>query len=203
MKLKTSYYRQNDTLHLARDLLGKVLCTQLDGHYTSAIITETEAYLGVEDRACHAWNGRRTARTETMFQSGGVAYVYLCYGIHNLLNIVTNKKDVPHAILIRAVYPLEGLDIIHQRRGGPKTTVGPGTVTQALGIDTSHDGLSLVSDIIWIEDRSVKVAEHDIIIGPRVGVDYAGEHAKLPYRFRFRYDNAIERPLPQQRRKQK
>jgi DNA-3-methyladenine glycosylase len=189
MKIPKEFYLRNDVVKISRELLGKVLCTDIDGKYTSGIITETEAYNGIIDKASHAYNNRRTNRTEVMFGEGGVAYVYLCYGIHYLFNIVANKKDTPHAILVRAIKPLEGIETIMERRKAKKltdkTTIGPGTISQALGITTKHTGIDLTGDTIWLEDRGIKVKPKDIVIGPRVGIDYAQEDKDLPYRFRI------------------
>ena len=188
-KLKKDFYLRDDVVQISKELLGKYLFTKLNGKLTAGIITETEAYAGIGDKASHAWNNRRTKRTETMYAEGGTAYVYLCYGIHHLFNVVTNQKDTPHAILIRAITPVEGIPTILKRRNKTKIdssiTGGPGTVSQALGILTKHTGLSLLGDTIWIEDKGLKIKEKDIHIGPRVGVDYAGEHAKWPYRFKI------------------
>jgi DNA-3-methyladenine glycosylase len=184
--LRSSYYLHHDVVFLAKDLLGKTICTRINNKLTCGIITETEAYAGVVDKASHAYGDRRTNRTETMYSKGGVSYVYLCYGIHRLLNIVTNKKDIPHAILIRAIYPTKGIDEIVKRRGikfSDKLCVGPGKVSQALGIDLVHNGLSLTSKQLWLEENNIKIKESDIHVGPRIGIDYAGEDAKLPYRF--------------------
>nr|WP_317236177.1 DNA-3-methyladenine glycosylase [Niabella hibiscisoli] len=139
LKLDSIYYSNRDVLFLARDLLGKVLVTQINGEITSGVITETEAYAGVEDKASHAYGGRRTQRTSVMYEPGGLSYVYLCYGIHYLFNVVTSVKDEPHAVLIRAVEPLAGKHIIEQRRkrsaGVASVSSGPGSVSKALGID--------------------------------------------------------------------
>ncbi len=187
MKLPLSFYQRDDVVLISRELLGKFLVTNTNGVITSGIITETEAYAGVTDKASHAYGGRRTARTETMFAAGGLAYVYLCYGIHHLFNVVTNKEDIPHAVLIRAVQPVDGMATILRRRGmkEPKKNIsaGPGTVSQALGIQVRSNGLSLTGNKIWIEDRSLIIKQSDIITGRRIGVDYAGKDAKLPYRF--------------------
>lgn len=187
MKLKKAYYLEPNVVKLARDLIGKVLVTREGKTITSGIITETEAYNGIVDKASHAYGNRRTNRTEIMFREGGTSYVYLCYGIHYLFNVVTNVQDHPHAVLIRAIQPLDGKDIIIRRRGvakvDKKLCVGPGKVSQALGIDLKYNGLDLTGDKIWIEDRGIKVKPKDILVGPRIGVDYAGEDAKLPYRF--------------------
>lgn len=197
MKLEKDFYLNEDVVKISKELLGKYLYTKIDGKLTAGIITETEAYAGEIDKASHAYNNKRTNRTEIMFADGGVSYVYLCYGIHHLFNVVTNYKDAPHAVLIRAIKPVEGLKTICARRnitysaetisqiksGEKKITGGPGTVSQALGIRTKHSGLDLTGNVIWIEDKGIKVNKKDIIAGPRVGVDYAGDHAAWPYRF--------------------
>ena len=187
MKLPQSFYRRDDVVRIGRELLGKVLCTRFSGQTTAALITETEAYAGSNDRASHAYGNRRTKRTEPLFAAGGIAYVYLCYGIHHLFNVVTNEADVPHAVLIRAAAPLQGIDIMLYRRSRPEADktllAGPGSTAQALGIDTVHSGISLSGSQIWIEDRNTVVKPGSIVAGPRVGVDYAAEDASLPYRF--------------------
>lgn len=197
MKLEKDFYLNENVVEIGKHLLGKYLFTKIEGKLTAGIITETEAYAGETDKASHAYNNRRTNRTEVMFADGGVSYVYLCYGIHHLFNIVTNYKNVPHAVLVRAVKPVAGIKTILERRNMKPTeenielvsngkkiiTGGPGTVTQALGIRTTHSGLDLRGNTIWIEDKGVKISPKDIITGPRIGVDYAGEDAKLPYRF--------------------
>jgi DNA-3-methyladenine glycosylase len=187
MKLRSTYYQQEDVVKLASDLLGKVLVTKLNGKITSGIITETEAYNGIFDKASHAFGGKRTTRTETMYANGGISYVYLCYGIHHLFNIVTGKKDVPHAVLIRAIQPNKGVDLILQRRNAqklsPNLCVGPGKVSSALNISTKQNAISLSGNSIWLEDDNININPSQIWVGPRIGVDYAGEDAKLPYRF--------------------
>lgn len=187
-KIDSSFFRRDDVVQLSRELLGKALCTRLDGVETSVLISETEAYAGIEDRASHAYGGRRTKRTEPMYAQGGTAYVYLCYGIHHLFNIVTNVADVPHAILIRAGVPLAGVDVMARRRGrdaaDPVLLSGPGSLAQALGITTGLTGVSLTGERIWLEDRGLGAAEDELEIGPRVGIDYAGPDAARPYRFR-------------------
>ncbi len=186
-KLTRSFYLNEDVVEVARELLGKVLVTRFDGKMTAGVICETEAYNGVIDRASHAFGGRRTARNEKMYADGGTAYVYLCYGIHHLFNVVTNKSDIPHAVLVRAVHPIEGVEIIRQRRGmnSARITGGPGTLSQGLGIRTSHNGSDLLGDTIYIEDRSITIPGKSIITGPRIGVESAGTDARLPYRFHF------------------
>ncbi|MBI4930452.1 MAG: DNA-3-methyladenine glycosylase [Bacteroidetes bacterium] len=187
MKLPREFYTRQNTVLIAKELLGKVLYTRFDEKISAGIITETEAYAGETDRASHAYGGRRTNRTETMYSVGGTAYVYLCYGMHHLFNVVTNEKNIPHAVLIRGIKPLEGIEIILIRRGKKKNYVhicsGPGTVSQGLGINTTHTGINLLGNKIWIEDKGVIVSKRQITKSPRIGVDYAGADALLPYRF--------------------
>lgn len=185
--LPLKYYQNEDVLFLSRDLLGKFLMTCIDSKLTGGMIIETEAYRGPEDRASHAVGNRKTKRNTVMFSEGGVCYVYQCYGIHALFNIVTNAADIPHAILIRAIKPLIGVEEMMQRRNKTKVdrtlAGGPGTLTQALGIELKHNGLPLTGPEIWIEDRDIEVFSHEVVTKPRVGVDYAGEDAHLPWRF--------------------
>ena len=186
IKLPPGFFERPDVVQVARELIGKVLLTRFDNIVTSGRIVETEAYNGVVDRASHAYKGRRTARTETMYSTGGIAYVYLCYGIHHLFNVVTNIQDVPHAVLIRGIEPIEGVDymLVRMRRLKFDYTVGrgPGNVSRALGILTGHTGNSLQEEIsIW--DDGFVVRSSEIVASPRIGIDYAGEDALLPYRF--------------------
>lgn len=168
---------------LARDLIGKVLHTQLDGAHVAALITETEAYNGVVDKACHAYGGRRTKRTETMYSNGGTSYIYLCYGIHFLFNVVVSGKDDPKAVLIRGVELITGDDAVRKRRKRWNDLIGPGKVTQGLGISTKHDLKDLTGDEIWVTQHALDLSKVSINVGPRIGVDYAEEDALLPYRF--------------------
>jgi DNA-3-methyladenine glycosylase len=189
-KLSPEYYLNPDVVFLARDLLGKALMTNIDGQgITGGFIVETEAYAGVIDRASHAFGGRRTRRTETMYLQGGVAYVYLCYGMHHLFNVVTNIEGIPHAILIRGIKPIIGQEIMALRTGKQPENLqilnGPGKLTKALGITTRHDKTLLADNTIWIEEYSGHYNENQVITGPRIGVDYAGEDALWPYRFRL------------------
>lgn len=187
LKLDHDFYHRKDVVKIARQLLGKILVTNLNGITTSGRIVETEAYNGIIDRASHAWNGRRTARNEVMYGEAGSAYVYLCYGIHHLFNVVTNSRDIPHAVLIRAIEPLQGIDIMLQRSGKKKMDhtlgAGPGNLSKALGIITAHSGTDLMSDRIFIADDGYTFPNSRIMATPRIGVDYAGEDALLPYRF--------------------
>lgn len=199
MKLPRQFYIRDDVVQISRDLLGKVLCTKINGLVTKVIITETEAYAGVSDRASHAYGDKRTKRTEPMYGQGGTAYVYLCYGIHHLFNVVTNKADVPHAVLIRAGSPIKGSDLMQKRRGKlriDKTLIGgPGSLAQALGITTDLSGTSLLGNRIWIEDDQFVIDDTNVRTGPRVGVDYAEKDAERPYRFRVDFD-ALSLPPP-------
>ena len=185
---------RDDVVQISKDLLGKELFTRMNGVLTSGLITETEAYAGVADRASHAYNNRRTSRTEVMYAQGGTAYIYLCYGIHHLFNVVCNHTDVPHAVLIRAIVPNTGIKNMLKRRSrkslDKSLCAGPGTLSQALGIKTTHNGLDLGGDKIWIEESSVIVEEADIVAGPRIGVDYARQDALLPYRFVWTQERA-------------
>jgi DNA-3-methyladenine glycosylase len=194
MILPLSFYLHEDVVEIARELLGKHLCTKINGIVSSGIICETEAYAGTVDKASHAYGGRRTERTEIMYRQGGVAYIYLCYGVHSLFNVVTNQSDIPHAVLIRGIKPSEGITEMKQRSGknqlNNKSGTGPGKVTKLLGIHYSMTGQPLTSSVendpgtqIWIEDRGWKMEKDKIRITPRIGVDYAGNDAMLPYRF--------------------
>lgn len=197
MILPASYYQSSDVLFLAQDLLGKVLVTRFNGQLTSGIIVETEAYKGPEDKACHAYNNKRTPRTEVMFHKGGVSYVYLIYGIHHLFNVVTGKEGEPHAILIRGIQPLDGIEHMLLRRNMTKAasrmTAGPGVLSKAFGIDKEANRLDLTQSTLSIEDRGKLLDTSNVIASPRVGVDYAGEDAKLPWRFRVK-DNPWTSP---------
>ena len=187
--LPQSFYLRDDVVAVSRELLGKVLVSEIDGRRTGVIITETEAYAGVTDRASHAYGDRRTRRTEPIYGPGGTAYVYLCYGIHHLFNVVTGEAGVPHAVLVRAGAAHSGLQDMLERRGKqqPDRTLlaGPGSLAKALGITTALTGSSLLDGPIRIEDHGLEIDEASISVGPRVGIDYAGEDAARPYRFRL------------------
>jgi len=197
-KLPFSYYLNQDVLFLAKDLLGKVLYTQIDGKITSGIIVETEAYFGIQDKASHAYGGRRTDRTETLYSKGGISYVYLCYGIHHLFNIVSSVEGEPHAVLIRAIEPLTGKDIMETRRNMPASKAaissGPGSAAKALGIDRSFNKKDLNGDEIWIEDHEIKYPPEQIISSTRIGVAYAQEDALLPWRFFIKENKYVSKP---------
>jgi DNA-3-methyladenine glycosylase len=193
--LTQSFYLREDVTAISRDLLGKVLCTEIGGERTCVVITETEAYAGVTDKASHAYGDRRTRRTEPMYGPGGVAYVYLCYGIHHLFNVVTNVTGVPHAVLVRAGQAHSGLPVMLERRGktAPDRSLlaGPGSLARALGITTALTGSSLLDGPIRIEDHGLCVNDARVSVGPRVGIDYAAEDAGRPYRFRLQ-ENGCE-----------
>jgi DNA-3-methyladenine glycosylase len=186
-KLGASFYQRSDVVEIARELLGKLVITEWDGLITAGRIVETEAYRGVSDRASHAYGARRTARTEVMYAPGGIAYVYLCYGIHHLCNVVTGGRDEPHAVLLRGIEPVEGLTIMSKRTGkGEKDKTigaGPGNLSRALGISIAHTGHSLLGGSFYIAEDGFLLPENKIMATPRIGVDYAGVDASLPYRF--------------------
>ncbi|OIR08270.1 putative 3-methyladenine DNA glycosylase [mine drainage metagenome] len=186
-KLLPQFYLRTNVVTIAKDLLGKVLATRFDGILTAGRIVETEAYNGAIDKASHAFGNRRTNRTEIMFATGGCAYVYLCYGVHHLFNVVTNAENIPHAVLIRAVEPIIGIETMLLRANKIKfdhsLTKGPGNVSKALGISTKLTGMSLLSDELFIADDDYKINKNNIIATTRIGVDYSGEDALLPYRF--------------------
>jgi DNA-3-methyladenine glycosylase len=187
--LPAAFYQQEDVLYISQQLLGKFLFTRIGEQFTGGMIVETEAYRAPEDRASHAYGMRRTKRNEVMFGKSGHAYVYLCYGIHSLFNVTTNQEGIPHAILIRAIEPSVGVEIMLKRRNKAtperSLTAGPGALAQALGITLNHNGISLLEDTIWLEDRNITVKPAEITATPRVGVAYAGEDALLPWRFRI------------------
>lgn len=195
-KIPLSYYQSDDVVFLARDLLGKLLFTSIGGQLTGGMITETEAYAGVTDRASHAYGGRRTKRTSIMYARGGHAYVYLCYGVHYLFNVVTAGTNKPHAVLIRGLVPVVGFETICERRqqSGPSTRIadGPGKLTRALGITLAQNGLLLDGNEIWLEDRGLSVRENDIFASRRIGVSYAGTDALLPYRFNLQFEHYLQ-----------
>lgn len=197
-KLPYSFYQHTDVNQLAIQLLGKQLCTFIDGVLTAGTIVETEAYNGVEDKASHAYGGRFTDRTKIMYQEGGLSYVYLCYGIHHLFNVVTAPKGTPHAVLIRGLEPTTGLDVMLHRRNmsvlKPSLSAGPGSLAKALGIDRKLNAKDLAADEIWIEDQGIVVPAESIIAAPRIGVAYAGDHALLPWRYYIKGNRFVSKP---------
>lgn len=184
-KLPLSFYTNPDVCFLAQQLLGKYLFTCIDGVLTGGMIVETEAYKGPEDRGSHAYLDKKTERNRIMYAAGGVAYVYICYGIHDLFNIVTGEEGSSHAILIRGLEPTEGIETMLQRRGfssiKPALTAGPGALGKALGISKKLNGASLLADEVWLEDRGIQIAE--ISSGPRIGMNFDGPYKTIPWRF--------------------
>lgn len=186
-KIPLSFYARKDVVAIAKDLIGKIIVTNFVGSITSGRIVETEAYKALTDKASHSFGGKRTARNEHMYAGAGTAYVYICYGLHQMMNIVTNEKDIPDAVLIRAVEPLNGIDIMLKRTGKPtldKTlTRGPGNVAKALGIFKHHSGNHLLGNKIYLMDDHVKINKEQIGTSERIGVESAGPDSLLPYRF--------------------
>jgi len=185
--LPIDFYLNEDVLSVSESLLGKVLLTRFDQQVTAGIIVETEAYAGTKDKACHAYGSRKTKRTEVMYRQGGISYIYLCYGIHHLMNVVTNQSGIPEVVLIRAIEPIQGQPIMQQRRGKKQVdktlTAGPGALTQAMGITVNHNALSLLTAKFCILDEGENIDASQIERRPRVGIAYAEEHTLLPYRF--------------------
>ena len=199
MKLARAFYTRPDVVAVARRLLGTLLVARArDGRRVSGVIVETEAYRGPEDRASHTHGGRRTRRTETMYARGGTAYVYFVYGMYHQFNVVTNVADVPHAVLVRALEPVEGVDLMRRRRGGVAPgalTSGPGKLCIALGIDRRLDRADLLGDRIWLEPGR-RVSPAAIAAGPRVGIDYAEDWVARPWRFWLRGNPFVSRARP-------
>ncbi|HHH52564.1 MAG TPA: DNA-3-methyladenine glycosylase [Bacteroidetes bacterium] len=187
--LPKEFYLKHDVVDIARMLLGKIIVSNVDGIVTSGMIVETEAYKAPDDKASHAYNNLRTARTETMFREGGIAYIYLVYGIHHLFNVVTGQENLAHAVLIRAIDPIEGINIMLNRRNMSKNTTnltnGPGKLTQALGITKGLNGIKLYDHLspVFIIDEGININTKNIFSGPRIGIDYAEEWVKTPWRF--------------------
>ena len=189
VKLDLNFYLHHNVNEISKNLLGKFLLTNIKGQITGGMIVETEAYAGITDKASHAYNNRKTNRTKVLYENGGIAYIYLCYGIHYLFNVVTNTTEIPHAVLIRAVEPTDGIDLMCKRREQKyklNLTNGPGSLTMALGINTSHSRMSLLESKIWIESRNINIKNNNIISSPRVGIDYAQEYIKKPWRYRIK-----------------
>jgi DNA-3-methyladenine glycosylase len=187
MRLALEFFQRSKVTQIARELLGKVLITRTDGKITAGLIVESEAY-SWRERGCHAFNNKRTSRNEVMFGPGGFAYVYLCYGIHHLFNVVTNAEDRAEAVLIRALEPLQGTELMRERMQVDRIngiTSGPGKLTRALGIDRSFNGKFLLGEDIWIEEGTM-IKPREIVSSRRIGIDYAGKDALLPWRFSLR-----------------
>jgi DNA-3-methyladenine glycosylase len=186
-KLKRSFYDRDDVVKIARELLGKILVTKINGVRSSGRIVETEAYAGFKDRASHAFGGRRTVRSEHLYGAPGTIYVYICYGMYHLFNVITNKKDIPHGVLIRALEPLEGMEHMQKRTNKFSAdytiTKGPGNLSRAMGMSKFHSGCDILSEEIFIEDDGLRYKKDQIVVTKRIGVDGAGKDAELPYRF--------------------
>ncbi|HEY0406292.1 MAG TPA: DNA-3-methyladenine glycosylase [Pyrinomonadaceae bacterium] len=187
LKLPREFYTRQDTLLIARQLLGcRLVVPLMDGARVSGMIVETEAYMGPEDRAAHSYGNRRTRRTETMYGLGGTAYVFFIYGMYYQFNVVAGRLNVPHAVLLRALEPLEGIEQMRERRPVKRDrdlTNGPGKLCLALGLDRSFDAADLLDERVWIEAAERKLAPRQIMSGPRIGIDYAEEHKDKPWRF--------------------
>jgi DNA-3-methyladenine glycosylase len=196
MKLSEDFYQGKSVVRIARALLGKGLFTNVNGVITGGLIVETEAY-SWKERGCHAYGARKTNRNAIMFEKGGHAYVYLCYGMHHLFNVVTNTEGTADAVLIRALEPLTGIEEMKIRRGQSvdsyHLTSGPGKLSKALGINRALNGKFLLNNEVWIEDVGKKIAKKHIEAGPRIGIDYAGEDAALPWRFSIKENPWVSR----------
>lgn len=195
--LPEHFYLSKDVVKLSQKLLGKVLLTQIDGQKVAGRIVETEAYRGPTDKASHAYGNRCTERTKTLFEAGGISYIYLCYGIHHLFNVVTAPKGVPHAVLIRALEPLEGIETMIKRRNInqlKRLSSGPGKLSKALGLNREFDAISLQSPKLWIEDRGLNPRRSEVVASARLGIDYAEEHKDLPWRFYIKDNPFISQP---------
>jgi DNA-3-methyladenine glycosylase len=188
---------RSNVLLVARQLLGcRLVVPMADGTRVSGQIVETEAYVGPEDKASHAYGNRRTSRTETMFGSGGTAYVYFIYGMYYQFNVVTGQANVPHAVLVRGLEPLEGIERMRERRPVKRDrdlTNGPGKLCQALGLDRSYNGEDLLGERVWLEAAEKKLAPRRIMSGPRIGIDYAEEYKEKPWRFWVRDNPYVSR----------
>jgi DNA-3-methyladenine glycosylase len=194
-KLDESFYQRSDVTRVAKDLLGKKLFTRIGRQVSSGIIVETEAYSHVE-KGCHAYLNRMTKRNEVMFNAGGYAYVYLCYGIHNLFNVVTGSAGTGDAVLVRALEPIDGIADMQKRMGASsvrRITSGPGKLTKALGIDRTFNGKHLTGTEIWIAE-GIAIKKQDIMASPRIGIDYAGKDAELPWRYTLAGNIWVSKP---------
>ena len=188
-KLPGSFYQRENVIEIAKELLGKVLLTKWNGVVSSGRIVEVEAYNGIIDKASHAFAGRRTARNEIMYANGGVAYVYLCYGVHWMMNVVARPPgvDYPGAILIRAIEPIEGLHHIAGRRAGQPQrdwANGPGRLTRAIGITKAQDGLDMIArgSPLYFETGE-SIPDHQIMRGPRIGIHVPEPSRSWEWRF--------------------
>ncbi len=197
-KLPPEFYRQEDVVLVARQLLGKHVYSLIDGQLTGGIIVETEAYKGPEDRGSHAYNGKRTPRNEMMYAAGGLAYMYICYGIHDMLNIVTGLAGTSHAALIRAIEPIEGVDVMRTRRHlfnrDIRLCQGPGALAKAMGLTKIHNGIDLQDNVIWLEDHGLMYTDDRIVSSARVGMNFDGPFKTIPWRFYVKGNPFVSRP---------
>lgn len=186
-QLSLSFYQRTDVVQIAQELLGKFLFTNIDNVLTGGMIVETEAYKGPEDKGSHAYNNKLTERNRVMYEAGGVAYVYICYGIHDLFNVVTGSAGSSHAVLIRAIEPTVGIEAMLQRRNlevlAPRVTAGPGALGKALGITKELNKANLLGDKVWIEDNEITFTKEQIAAGPRIGMNFDGPYKTIPWRF--------------------
>jgi len=197
MIIQKDFYERDDVVLIARELLGTVLHTRIDNALTTGMIVETEAYCGSIDRASHAFPNRKTKRNHIMFDSGGKAYVYLIYGIHYLFNIVTNRSGAPDAVLIRALQPIQGIETMMRRRkksSSERITSGPGSLSQAMAIDLNLYGEDLQGNKVWLEFSGNGTDPQEVVQTTRIGVDYAGEDAKLRWRFYYKDNPWVSKP---------
>ncbi len=189
-KLPREFYNR-DTLTVAQGLLGQRLVRVYQGQPLICRITETEAYIGRRDRACHAYQYKRTPRTQTLFARPGTAYIYMIYGMYHCLNLVTEPEGEPAAVLIRGLEPIDALEQMARLRYGltlqelttaavKKGMLGPGKLCKALSLDKSFNGVDLLGDTLYVLPGTQDGPIHS---GPRIGIDYAGEDAQLPWRF--------------------
>ena len=197
-KLPQRFFQREDVLQIAIELLGKDLYTNIGGQLCGGKIVETEAYRGPDDRGSHAYNGRRTPRNEMMYQEGGLVYMYICYGIHDMLNIVSGKKGMSHAILIRALEPHTGIDIMRERRKifnkDQRLCQGPGALARAMGLNKAHNGIDLQDDVVWITDTGKKYSADEILASPRIGMNFEGPYKLIPWRFYLKGNPYVSRP---------
>ena len=194
-KLQKPFYLGKDVVKIAKSLLGKFLVSDLEDGQSAGMIVETEAY-SWKERGCHAYNNKKTNRNAVMFEEGGISYVYLCYGVHELFNIVTSKKGFAEAVLIRALEPVAGVELMMKRHGAKKQkgiTSGPGKLAKAMGISRQHNSFDLTGDTLWVEDRDLKIKPSNIISSPRIGMNFPGDDAFLPWRFTIKGNEWVSR----------
>jgi DNA-3-methyladenine glycosylase len=197
-KLPVEFYQRDDVVLIARELLGKEVYSNIEGQITGGIIIETEAYRGPDDRGSHAYLNKRTPRNEMMYNAGGLVYMYICYGIHDMLNIVTGSKDMSHAILIRAIEPIKGLEIMRERRNiynqDKRLCKGPGALAKAMALNKLHNGIDLQNDTIWIEDNGRSYTDEQVVASARVGMNFDGIYKTIPWRFYNKGNPYVSRP---------